>query len=324
MRFIARLYPEKLRASYKQLLMYSNISTPLEKYLTLIFGVTLISSFVVAFFLSLFMDIPFVVVLIVLIGLSHLVAHSWLSLNAEARGKFVEDLLPDLLQLMASNLRAGYTLDKALLLAARPEFGSFKDEINRTGKDVATGKDFNEALMEMSARIKSDKLQKSFQLIVAGQRSGGSLVDLLSQSAANLRQQKMIDERIRSNVLVYVIFIFAAIGFGAPVLFSLSSFLIDIMKDVFSQIDLPDTTGNIDIPISFSEVTLEPSFVVQYTVISMIVTSIMGSMIIGLISKGKKKAGLKYIPILIILTISLFFIVRSVIGTMLGGLFSFS
>ncbi len=322
MNLVAKLYPRKVRASYEQLLIYADVSTPLEKHLTLVFLYTIVGSIVVSFFLSLFLDLYFIVMFVALFFLSQLLAHSWLSLSADARAKFIEDLLPDLLQLMASNLRAGYTLDKALLLAARPEFGSFKDEINRTGKDVATGKDFNEALLDMSKRIHSEKLAKSFQLIVAGQKSGGSLVDLLSQSASNLRQQKLIDERIRSNVLVYVIFIFAAIGFGSPVLFSLSSFLIDIMKDVFSQVDLPDTTGNIDMPISFSEVTLDPSFVVQYAVLSMIISSVMGAMIIGLISKGKKKAGLKFIPILIVLTISLFFIVRAVIGSLLGGLFN--
>lgn len=321
-RLIARLYPERIRAAYKRLLLYADISKPLESYLTLMFYITLITSLILSLFLTLFLGINFFLLFVILLILSQLVSYSWLVLNAEGRGKFIEDLLPDLLQLMASNLRAGYTLDKALLLAARPEFGRFKEEINRAGKDVATGKDFNQALLDMSSRIKSNKLEKSVQLIVAGVRSGGSLVDLLSQSASNLRQQKMIDERIRSNVLVYVIFIFAAIGFGAPVLFSLSSFLIDIMSNVFAEVDLPDTTGNIDIPISFSEVTIDPNFIIRYTIVSMIIASVMGSMIIGLISKGTKRAGMKYIPILIILTISLFFIVRALIGGMLGGLFA--
>ncbi|MBT5043322.1 type II secretion system F family protein [Candidatus Woesearchaeota archaeon] len=321
-RAIARIYPLKVRKSYKQLLLYANISTPLEKYLTGVFIGSLIAGLVLTLFLSLFLDFSPVLLYIFSFFISQLIVHSWLSLNADSRGKFVEDLLPDLLQLMASNLRAGYTIDKALILAARPEFGSFRDEINRTGKEVSTGKDFNEALIDLSSRIKSSKLEKSVRLIVAGQKSGGSLVDLLSQSATNLRQQKMIDDRIRSNVLVYVIFIFAAIGFGAPVLFSLSSFLIDIMKNVFSQVTLPDTTGSIDMPISFSEVTITPEFIMQYTILSMIISSVMGSMIIGLISKGKKQAGLKYIPILITLTISLFFIVRSIISGLLGGLFT--
>tara|TARA_Y100000310_G_scaffold13087_1_gene13421 strand:- start:9882 stop:10865 length:984 start_codon:yes stop_codon:yes gene_type:complete len=321
-RLIARLYPQKLRENYRKLLLYADVSTPLERYLFFVSIFTLVSSFVITLFLTFFIELNFVFLFIVAFFLAQIIAYTWLSLSADARGKFVEDLLPDLLQLMASNLRAGYTLDRSLILAARPEFGRFKDEINRTGKDVATGKDFSEALLDLSNRIKSDKLSKSVQLIIAGQRSGGSLVDLLSQSASNLRQQKLIDERIRSNVLVYVIFIFAAIGFGAPVLFSLSTFLIDIMQNVFAQVELPDTTGNIDIPISFSEVTIDPTFVMQYTMMSMIISSVMGSMIIGLISKGKKKAGLKYAPILIILTISLFFIVRGVIGALLGGLFT--
>ncbi|MBT5215284.1 hypothetical protein HOM13_00945 [Candidatus Woesearchaeota archaeon] len=321
-RFISRLYPERVRLAYRQLLVYANIDKPLENYLSTMFIVTLVTSLVLSFFLTLFLGINFFLMFLGMFIISQFVSYSWLTLNAEARGKFIEELLPDLLQLMASNLRAGYTLDKALLLAARPEFGNFKEEINRAGKDVATGKDFNQALLDMSSRIKSNKLNKSMQLIVAGVRSGGSLVDLLSQSASNLRQQKMIDERIRSNVLVYVIFIFAAIGFGAPVLFSLSSFLIDIMSTVFADVDLPDTTGSIDMPISFSEVTIDPGFIVRYTIVSMIIASVMGSMIIGLISKGKKREGLKYIPVLIIITISLFFIVRALIGGLLGGLFA--
>ncbi len=321
-RIISRLYPERLRLVYKQLLIYANIDKPLENYLSSMFIITLISSIVFSFLLTLFLGINFFLIFLALFIVFQFVSFSWLTLNAESRGRFIEELLPDLLQLMASNLRAGYTLDKALILAARPEFGDFKEEINRAGKDVATGKDFNQSLLDMSSRIKSNKLNKSVQLIVAGVRSGGSLVDLLSQSASNLRQQKMIDERIRSNVLVYVIFIFAAIGFGAPVLFSLSSFLIDIMSTVFADVDLPDTTGGIDMPISFSEVTIDPSFIIRYTIVSMIIASVMGSLIIGLISKGKKREGLKYIPVLIIITISLFFIVRALIGGLLGGLFA--
>ena len=93
------------------------------------------------------------------------------------------------------------------------------------------------------------------------------------------------------------------------------------MKNVFAKVDIPQTTANVDIPINFSEISLDPSFVTNYTIISMTVTSIMGSMILGLISKGKKKAGLKFMPVLIVLTISLFFIIRAIISTLLSGLF---
>tara|TARA_Y100000310_G_C20647338_1_gene797392 strand:- start:75 stop:986 length:912 start_codon:yes stop_codon:yes gene_type:complete len=302
--------------------MYCDIVTPIEDYLTRVMIISIVSAIVFSLTFTMVFGFSFLLMLLIIFFLTQIIVHSWLSLSADGRAKFVEDLLPDLLQLMASNLRAGHTIDKALLLSARPEFGKFKDEINRLGKDVATGTDFGDALFKLSKRVKSDKLTKAVQLIVAGQKSGGGLVDLLSQSASNLRQQRTIDERIRSNVFVYVIFIFAAIGFGAPILFSLSSFLIEVMKDIFSQIEIPAAAENVNIPISFSEIKLDPKFVMQYTIVSMLTTSVLGSMVLGLISKGKRKAGLKFIPILCVMTIAIYFIVKGLISGLLGGLFN--
>ena len=105
-------------------------------------------------------------------------------------------------------------------------------------------------------------------------------------------------------------------------LFGLSSFLIQIITDIFSKIEIP-TAAEIGrkMPLTFTKVTITPTFVNTYTIISMMVTSIMGSLILGLISKGNEKEGLKFIPILIVLTLVLFFLVRFLISTLLSGLF---
>jgi len=177
-------------------------------------------------------------------------------------------------------------------------------------------------LMALTKRIRSEKLKKTFQLVVTGVASGGELSDLLEHSASNLRQQKLISERMRSSVLVYVIFIFAAIGFGAPMLFGLSSFLIEVITDIFSKIDIPAPDVGRSLPLSFSKVNITPRFVNTYTILSMMLTSLMGSLIIGLISKGKEKEGLKFVPVLIILTLVLFFTIKFLIGQLLSGLFN--
>ncbi|MEK6860473.1 MAG: hypothetical protein AABY07_00740, partial [Nanoarchaeota archaeon] len=125
-----------------------------------------------------------------------------------------------------------------------------------------------------------------------------------------------------ANVLVYVIFIFSAIGFGAPMLFSLSSFLIEVVTDIFSKIQLPPTTVSAQLPLAFTKISISPKFVNTYTITSLILTSIMGSLILGLISRGKEKEGLKFLPILIMLTVSLFFLIKFLIRNLLGGLFN--
>ena len=321
--FVQRLYPVKLKNGYQQLLLYCNIKTDVNRFLTLNTIITAIASLFLALFTLIFFSLNFFLLYICWYALLQGIVYAWLVLTADSRARFVEELLPDALQLMASNLRAGLTVDRALLLSARPEFGHFKDELNYVGKELATGKELGEALMDLSSRIRSDRLKKTFQIIVSAMASGGELAELLVQTATNLRQQRLVEQRVRSSVLVYVIFIFSAIAFGSPMLFGLSSFLVEVISDIFSKVQLPPQDSSANLPLSFSKVSVEPSFINTYTIVSMLFTSIMGSLILGLIAKGKEKEGLKYLPILVIITISLFFLVKLSIKTLLGSLFQF-
>lgn len=320
-RAIPLLYPKKYREEIKKLLFYCGINTDVNVYLSKIIIFGFVASIVLGFLLSLFIKLNVFIMIIIAFILVQGSLYAWLVLNADSRALFVETLLPDVLQLMSSNLRAGMTIDRALLLSARPEFGRFKDEINRVGKEVATGKEFSESLLDLAKRIKSDRVAKTFRLIVSGVASGGQLSDLLEQTAGNLRQQRLLEQRVKTNVLVYVIFIFSAIGFGAPTLFGLSSFLVKVITEITANIEIPETTGQLQIPITFAHITITPEFVMNYTLISLVTMSILGSLVLGLIAKGKEKEGIKYIPILVTLTVGLFFLVRFVISTILSGLF---
>ena len=173
-------------------------------------------------------------------------------------------------------------------------------------------------MVEMTEKFKSEKLNKTFSLIITGLRSGGELTNLLDQTAEGLRQERFLEEKIRTNVLMYSIFIFIAMGVGAPVLFGLSSFLIGVIEKNLVSIDLPKVAS---IPITFSKISISPSFVLTFAIISLITTSIMGSLVLGLIQKGKERYGLKFIPILLVLTLGIFFLTRFLIGSLLGGIF---
>src|SRR3989344_9693555 len=93
--------------------------------------------------------------------------------------KKMEDVFPDFIELMASNLRAGMTIDQALLLSSRKEFSPLDKEILNLGKDIMTGKELTQALIEMAKKTKSDKIMKTINVINSGIRSGGNLAILL-------------------------------------------------------------------------------------------------------------------------------------------------
>ena len=292
--FISNFYPRNARKNFEKLLAYSNVKVRAERFIG---------------FILFFLFIEVVVYLLML-------------LRADAKARFIESILPDALRLMASNLRAGLTVDKALFLASRPEFGPFQDEVSRVGKDVAMGRDLGESLVEMSNRVRSKKLEKTFFLISAGLKSGGELSELLEQTARNLREQGFVSEKIKANVMMYVIFIFAAVSFGSPLLFGLSSFLVMVITKSLGSVSIPETAAQ-QLPISFTEISIEPRFILVYAVVFLITTSIMASLVIGLINKGKEREGLKFMPILIILTLTIFFLVRAAMKGLFGGLFGF-
>src|ERR1700730_4000192 len=47
----------------------------------------------------------------------------------DSRKTKLEEILPDYLQITSANLRSGISLDRAMLLAARPEFGFLSEDI---------------------------------------------------------------------------------------------------------------------------------------------------------------------------------------------------
>ena|SRR3989344_648235 len=321
-RVYSKLYPRKLRESYFRILGYTNLKVQPDKFIGFVFLMGLGFGLLFAFNTAIFIKLPVVVLWLIGFLTFETCTYVWLMLKIDAKAKAIEKVLPDVLQLMSSNLKAGLTIDAALMQAARPEFGLFQFELNRVGQEITIGKEVGSALLDMTTRIASEKLKKSMLLIVQGLKAGGKLSELLDQTARNLRNKESLDEKIRSNVMSYVIFIFASVSFGTPLLFGLSSFLIEILKKIIAQVEIPDS-ATANVPINITPVSIDPHFIVVYSIVSIMMSSIMGSLVMGLIMKGKEKYGFRYIPILLLVTISIFFLIRKGLDLMLGGLFTF-
>ena len=135
---------------------------------------------------------------------------------------------------MAANVRAGMTVDRAIWLAARPEFGVLEEELRRAGAKTVGGKPIKVALMDMTGRIKSDLLEKTFRLVIEGMESGGELAHLLEETADNARNSQGMRKEIKSSVTTYSIFIFFAAVLGAPALYAISLFFVQVMTKLWS------------------------------------------------------------------------------------------
>ena len=244
------------------------------------------------------------------------------SLDKSAMIKKMEAVFPDFLQLVSGNLRAGITIDKAILISARKEFNPLDKEIMRVGKDITTGKATEIALSDMARRIGSEKIKKTVMLINSGLRSGGNLAILLERTASNMRERGFVEKRAASNVLMYEIFIFVAVAVGAPALFALSTILVQTMGGMMTSApELEATIANLNVPVTFSKISISLNFIVYYSIAFIIAIGTLSSLIIGLVSKGEEKYGLKYLIPILLIGLSIFLLIRYFLSGFVAGLF---
>lgn len=240
------------------------------------------------------------------------------SLKKSDRIKKIEEVFPDFLQLVASNLRAGMTVDRAMILSARPEFAPLDKEIFQTGKDISTGKPIGLALKAMSDRINSENVTKTLLIILSGIRAGGNLAVLLEETSSTMRQRIVVEKKAASQVLMYVIFIFIAVAAFAPGLFGLSGVLVGTLNEMMGGIS-PDMIPS-DLPVSFSSISVSEDFIFYFSLIFIIVMNIMASLVLGLVNKGSEKEGLRFLPIMLIISVGIFLITSKLLGGILGGI----
>ena len=65
-------------------------------------------------------------------------------------------------------------------------------------------------------------------------------------------------------------------------------------------------------------IQVSQEFLIWFSVAAIVITTTFGGLLIGLIGSGKEKAGIKYIPVLMIISLIIFYITRLVVG----GLFA--
>lgn len=325
---ISAIMPSRLTRTVQKQLDYVDMSVKSEKFLGFILLYTIILSLGAAYIIFKHFELPANSVFIsgpaafILLNL-----FVWVPMNfaGDSRGKYVERILPDALQLFASNVKAGITPERALFLSARPEFGPLQKELRIASRKVMSGISLQEALLDISSRIKSKNVERIMWLTTKGIASGAELGGLLTELANDLRTETTIEEEIKANISMYVLLIFFSAGIGAPLLFGISSFIVEVLAVQMSQLATAEL-GDIALQalggaiIGVPTNVVDPEFIVRFVAILLGVGEVFAGLTIGVINKGKEKYGFKYIPYLLIIGYLIFYLTRRAMLEFFGQL----
>lgn len=324
LRIISKLGATGYGKWVKTYLVYANVEWPFENFVALAFLYSLGIAFNIftIIFLVLFLGFSLIVAYLASLAiflLSFTVFHLYLVMTADKRAKAADEALPDMLRLMALNLRSGMTTDRALLLSARPEFGIMEDEIKSVAKKVISGSSVEDALQNILKRINSKTLDRTIKLIVEGLKKGGALATLLEQLSDDIVHVKTLKKEIAAQVGMYAMFILFAAGIGAPLLYSVSTFLIQTMTKITSTLNVqnaPAAQSQLG-AIQFKRINVDVNLLVGYEVAALMITAVFGGLLMGLLREGNEKAGIRFIPILLILNFTVFFAIRLLLANVI-------
>ncbi|NYZ78591.1 type II secretion system F family protein [Candidatus Micrarchaeota archaeon] len=230
-----------------------------------------------------------------------------LHFRVEDRKRRIENVLPDALQLIAANIRAGLTPLAALRTAARPEFGPLEEEIRYVTAKSLGIESFTDALMEMSKRIKSEILERTVALFIVSMRSGGSLAVLLENAADDILEGQELKRQLIAGTNMYIVFIFFAVLIGMPALLSISIEFVELISSLQQLSAGPSFSSEVGLVMG---TPLSPDFLFNVSIVTIILTSLTVSMLIGVIHDGKELNGLRYTLYLLVLSIIVFLLMH--------------
>ncbi len=310
--------PQKLSKTFFNIAVVANlaISGYLIYYFSVTYGITwgtVVASMIVLW----------VFIFVILIFALWIMFYLAVDLKIFRRKVDIEEVLPDFLQLTASNINAGMTIDRALWYAIRPRFGVLAKEIEMVAKETMSGTDLKTALEKFVARYDSVTLKRSVSMLNEGVEAGGKIGDLLNKIAINIQEQRSMLKEMSANVTTYVIFIAFSTIVAAPFLFAMSGVLIEVVQNLSSVLgSSTNVAAGAGLTLTFSGTGVTQSDFRVFAIVSLIMTSLFSAMMISIIKKGNIKSGVKYIPVFMAVSLTIYVIAQGLAGKLLGLFFS--
>ncbi len=125
----------------------------------------------------------------------------WFHIQREhvRRMEQIELLLDSWLLLLANALKASPSLGESISNSAKLIRPPFSEEVDLVIKEMKLGTPLDQAILNMSARLKSRLVSSSLATILVGRQTGGDLPQILEQSASTLREMQRLEGVVRTK-----------------------------------------------------------------------------------------------------------------------------
>lgn len=238
----------------------------------------------------------------------------------DARRSRSQEVLPFFLSAVATNLEAGIEPLSALYVSLRPEFSPITDEMRKVRSLALGPKSIVDQLSLIRGRIDSTSLHMAITIIERAARSGGNLARILENIARDIRESNELQRELRTATRGYIYLILFLALAGVPLLLGVAAtFVKFVTAPGVTQTELGAAFLGF---LAYEE--RQPAQPVGETIdlifaVLLALGAVNASLILGVLWTGEAKAGVKYMPVLLPLSVALYFLFATAIKGLLGA-----
>ncbi len=297
---------------YKKMLKQSRFKMPAEAWLVLSTGISLAFAFAAFMFIVSFAlpVSPLMALVLFLVMVDGLLGYPYLL--AMRRIDSIEAALPDALKQMADTLKAGGTYEFAFREIATSEYGPLSKEMGNVLRKMEEGENLENSMNAFAANIESTLVKRTIAIIIDSIKAGAGLADVLDEIADDVRaMHRIAKERIVATTL-QVIFIVAAGSIIAPAIIGLISTVLTLFTNTAAGLGL--TRAELAAAINTN------NFILLLLQLYLIIEVTASGAMISLTREGKAGKSIIYIPILLLMAFTSYYIAAFVSSTIIGGI----
>ena len=289
--------PEKYMLSFEEFLLSGSIFTRPSEFLswTVIF---LIVTEIILVIISFALNLPSSILFAPLIIFPAI--YTYVSVKQEKNAQEIEKSAPDFLRQLSSMLKVGLSFENAMEDMSKYGQGPLYDEMRRTILEIRMGRNFDEAWIAMSKRLKSRELERIFIIILDGRRSGSSMADVIMNVSDDLRDLLAIKQERKSSVMMAVMFLIISAVVATPFALGMVSVYAQFMES-FGQV---------------SDLVMVAPVAGQFY---LIIHSLLIGLIISVIMYGGFKKGIKFSIPIVVVSYGIFYVISNFGVSLIAG-----
>lgn len=196
-----------------------------------------------------------------------------------------EKLYTEFLFKLSELMRGGLNPIKGVVELAKTDLAELTPHVRLAGTLMSFGKGFDEAMRSMAASLKSSLITRYTELIIQASYAGGSVADLILKCSEDMRSIIEIEREKEGNLAQYVFIFYFAQAIIVFIAYTLSNSLFPFLMSTGASSFLgKNALVGLDFRTGFFHLILINAF--------------FGGLIIGKITEGEAKFGLKHSAIL--------------------------